>query len=136
MLEAATAPEVDGPITPTTDLSATYFCASVWAGAGPCSTGVSPGTSLIFSPSFAGSVATAYFAHVSCSWPRKAATPVSGVTNPILRVLEQLSPAEALAGAAVAGTTVIAAIPASAAAAATAVTRGYDIEIFIDTPWW
>ena len=43
-------PRSTGRGSPTTLLSATYFCASVCAGAGPCSTGVSPGTSLIFRP--------------------------------------------------------------------------------------
>ncbi len=50
-LEAATAPDVDGPRTTSTFLSATYFWASACAGAGPCSTGVSPSTNLTFSPS-------------------------------------------------------------------------------------
>ena len=80
-LEAATAPEVDGPRIATTLLSAMYFCASACAGAGPCSTGVSPRTSLTFSPYCGASVLTAYFAQLACSAPRKPAPPVSGVMN-------------------------------------------------------
>src|SRR5260221_1204344 len=96
-LDAATAPEVDGPRIPTTLLSATYFCASACAGAGPCSTGVSPRTSWILRPSFGASVLTAYFAQLDCSCPRKPAPPVSGVTKAILSVLLQLMPADAFA---------------------------------------
>src|SRR5262245_12944726 len=83
LLDAATAPEVEGPMRPTTLWSATNFCAAACAGAGPCSTGVSNGTSVIFSPSVFGISLTASFAHVSCSVPRKPAPPVRGVTNPI-----------------------------------------------------
>ena len=64
-LVAATAPEVAGPITATTFWSATYFCANACAGAGPCSTGVSPVTSCTFSPSPGASRLTAYFAQLS-----------------------------------------------------------------------
>src|SRR5579864_9387665 len=94
-LEAATAPEVDGPRMATTDLSETYFCASATAGAGPCSTGVSPWTSLTLRPCCCGSVATAYCAQESCSWPRMAAPPVSGVTIAMVRADLQLTPAAA-----------------------------------------
>src|SRR5438309_1605094 len=48
--DAATAPDVDGPRMATTLLSPTYFCARACAGVAPCSTGVSPPTSLIFRP--------------------------------------------------------------------------------------
>ena len=78
LLDAATAPEVDGPMTATTDLSATYFCASVCAGAGPCSTGVSPVTRLILRPYF------------GCSFPRKPAPPVNGATMAIFSLPLQL----------------------------------------------
>ena len=61
-LVAATAPEVAGPITATTLWSATYFCASAWAGAGPCSTGVSPVSSCTFNPRPGAIRFTAYFA--------------------------------------------------------------------------
>ena len=74
----------------TTLLSATYFCASACAGAGPCSTGVSPSASLTFSPYRLGNVATAYFAQLACSVPRKPAPPVNGVRNGIVIVLLQL----------------------------------------------
>ena len=92
-LEAATAPEVDGPMIATTLLSATYFCARDCAGAGPCSTGVSPRTSFTFSPSGFARVLTAYLAQLDCSLPRKPAPPVSGVTRAILSVLLQLTEA-------------------------------------------
>src|SRR5947208_759352 len=95
-LDAATAPEVDGPMIPTTALSATNFCAAACAGAGPCSTGVSNGTSVALSPTVWGSVLIAYFAHDSCSWPRKPAPPVSGVTSPSFIVLLQLIAEDAL----------------------------------------
>ena len=80
---------------PTTLGSAAYFCASVRAGAAPCSTGVSPWSSWTFSPIVFGSVATAYFAQLSCSVPRNPAPPVSGVTIASFSVLLQLTPAEA-----------------------------------------
>src|SRR5471032_2602175 len=63
-LEAATAPEVDGPRIATTLLSATNFCASACAGAGPCSTGVSPGTMTTLRPSGLARVWTAYCAQL------------------------------------------------------------------------
>src|SRR6476646_8748980 len=94
LLDAATAPEVDGPITATTFLSATNFCAKVCAGAAPCSTGVSPVTRLILRPYFGASVLTAYFAQLSCSLPRKAAPPVNGAAKPILSVPLQLTACE------------------------------------------
>ena len=59
LLVAATEPEVEPPMTPTMFLSATNFCATVCAADGPCSTGASPGTSLIFRPIVVGSVLTA-----------------------------------------------------------------------------
>src|SRR6478609_10487160 len=89
-LEAATAPDVDGPRTTRTLLSAMYFWARACAGAGPCSTGVSPSTNLTFSPSGFASVLTAYFAHAPCSAPRKPAPPVTGVTSGSVMVLVQL----------------------------------------------
>src|SRR4051812_29485481 len=66
------------------------FCATVWAGAGPCSTGVSPTTRDAFNPSFGARVLTAYFAQLSCSVPRKPAPPVTGETKPILNGAAQL----------------------------------------------
>src|SRR3954470_16110078 len=93
LLDAATAPEVDGPSTTRTLLSATYFCASDCAGAGPCSTGVSPVTNLTFSPSGLAGVFTAYFAHEACSAPRKPAPPVTGVTRGSVIWLLQLTAA-------------------------------------------
>src|SRR5258705_4056102 len=92
-LDAATAPDVDGPSTTSTLLSATYFWARACAGAGPCSTGVSPRTSFTFSPSGFARVLTAYLAQLDCSLPRKPAPPVSGVTRASLRVLLQLTEA-------------------------------------------
>src|SRR3954470_8379822 len=89
-LDAATAPEVDGPRTTSTLLSAMYFWASDCAGAGPCSTGVSPSTSLTFSPRGFASVLTAYFDHAACSAPRNPAPPVTGVTSGSVIVLLQL----------------------------------------------
>src|SRR4051794_10818255 len=74
-----------------------YFCASVCAGAGPCSTGVSPPTSLTFRCMPGASVLTAYLAQLICSAPRKPAPPVNGVTNGIVIVLLQLYAAVALA---------------------------------------
>src|SRR5579871_790920 len=65
---------------PTTFGSDAYFCATASAGAAPCSTGVSPWTSWTFSTYFWGRVATAYFAQLNCSVPRKPAAPVIGVT--------------------------------------------------------
>src|SRR3954447_414902 len=67
LLEAATAPEVEGPMMPTTLGSATNFCAAACAGAGPCSTGVSNGTSVTLSPNVLGSTLIAYFAQLNCS---------------------------------------------------------------------
>src|SRR6185312_4653527 len=93
VLEAATAPEVDGPRIARTLLSPTYFCASVCATAAPCSTGVSPSTSFTLRPSFGARVLTAYFAHEPCSAPRKPAPPVTGVTRGRVIVLLQLTPA-------------------------------------------
>src|SRR3954453_20453834 len=90
-LDAATAPDVDGPSTTRTLLSATYFWARACAGAGPCSTGVSPSTNLTFSPSGFASVLTAYLAHEPCSAPRKPAPPVTGVTRGSVIVLLQLT---------------------------------------------
>src|SRR5690349_142137 len=90
---APASPEVDGPSTATTLLSAMYFCASASAGAGPSSTGVSPSSSLTFRPYFGASVFTAYFAQVACSWPRKPAPCVSGVMKGRSIVLLQLSAA-------------------------------------------
>src|SRR5215475_742706 len=78
--EASASPDVDGPMMPTTFGSDAYFCASARAGAAPCSTGVSPWSSWIFRPYCFGRVATAYFAQLSCSVPRKPAPPVIGVT--------------------------------------------------------
>ena len=106
-------------------LSAMNFWATVCAADGPCSTGASPGTSLIFRPIVFGSVLTASFAHESCSWPRKPAPPVSGASMPISSVLEQLqramrAPSGALAGAAVT-------VAASAVAAAIAANSGNDL---------
>src|SRR5712691_205731 len=130
-LEAATAPDVDGPRMAITLLSATNFCARLCAGAGPCSTGVSPVMSRIFRPIFGGRVFTAYFAQVSCSWPRNAAPPVSGVTNAILSVLLQLSAAvrPAFTGAADAD----AAITQASAAATVAATNA--VLLFMCPPW-
>ncbi len=90
-------PEVDGPRTATTFLFAMYFCANASAGAGPCSTGVSPRTSLTFSPYCGASVLTAYFAQLACSCPRNAAPPVSGVMNGSVNVVLQLIDAELVA---------------------------------------
>ena len=90
LLDAATAPEVDGPITATTCGSATNFCAAAWAGAGPCSTGVSNGTSVTFRPIAGAICLTASFAQLICSLPRKPAAPVSGVTKPNFSGPEQL----------------------------------------------
>src|SRR5437764_5533906 len=90
-LDAATAPDVDGPSSTSTLLSATYFWASACAGAGPCSTGVSPSTNLTFSPSGFARVLTAYFAHAPCSAPRRPAPPVTGVTRGSVIVLLQLT---------------------------------------------
>ena len=87
---AAALPEVDGPRIATTFLSEMYFCASACAGAGPCSTGVSPRTSLTFRPYCFGSVWTAYLAQLACSVPRNPAPPVSGVRNGMVIVLAQL----------------------------------------------
>ena len=112
-LEAATAPEVEGPRIATTRLSATNFCASDCAGAGPCSTGVSPGTSVIFSPYLGARVLTAYFAQLSCSLPRKA-----GVTNAIFIGLLQLIACDAEADCVLLGLANAAAAAASASAAA------------------
>src|SRR5262249_49348279 len=70
--------------------SPTYFCASVCAGAGPCSTGVSPPTSFTLRPRPGASDLTAYFAQLSCSAPRQPARPVIGVTNGSVIVLLQL----------------------------------------------
>src|SRR5262245_53690901 len=92
LLDAATEPEVDTR-RPTRCLSATYFWASACAGAGPCSTGVSPARSLILRPSFGASVLTAYFAQLSCSLPRKLAPPVRGVTSAISSCPRQLTAA-------------------------------------------
>ena len=123
---------------PTTLGSATYFWASVWAGDGPCSTGVSPCRSWIFRPICGASVLTAYLAQESCSWPRNAAPPVSGVTIAILSVFEQLRPpAAALEDdelAATAGTapSVTAVIAEIAAAPAIAESLGVDLEIFMN----
>src|SRR3954465_12956029 len=89
-LDAATAPDVDGPRTTSTLLSAMYFWASACAGAGPCSTGVSPRTNLTFSPSGFASLLTANFAHAPCSAPRNPAPPVTGVTSGSVIVLLQL----------------------------------------------
>ena len=55
-LDAATAPDVLGPITASTDLFAIIFCATVCAIDAPCSTGVSPTTRPTLSPSFGASV--------------------------------------------------------------------------------
>ena len=114
--------DVAGPITATTFWSATYFWASACAGAGPCSTGVSPVSSWIFNPSPGASRLTAYFAQLSCALPRKPAPPVSGVTIAIFIVCLQFTACVALASvatsglaAAVAATT--AAIPATSASA-------------------
>ena len=90
VLDAATAPEVDGPRTAITFGSPMNFCATDWAGAGPCSTGVSPTTSVARRPILGASVLTAYFAQLSCSVPRKPAPPVTGVTKPILNGALQL----------------------------------------------
>src|SRR3954453_11718809 len=89
-LDAATAPEVDGPITASTFWSAMNFCATVCAGAGPCSTGVSPTTSVTLNPRFGARVFTAYLAQLSCSVPRKPAPPVMGETKPSLNGAAQL----------------------------------------------
>src|SRR3954464_9485170 len=89
-LDAATAPDVDGPITARTFWSAMNFCATVCAGAGPCSTGVSPTTSVARSPSLGARVFIAYLAQLSCSVPRKPAPPVMGDTKPILNGALQL----------------------------------------------
>ena len=78
-LDAATAPDVLGPITASTDLFAIIFCATVCAIDAPCSTGVSPTTRPTLSPSFGARVFTAYFAQVNCSVPMKPAPPVTGV---------------------------------------------------------
>src|SRR3954471_17999919 len=91
LVEATTAPDVDGPSNATTLLSPTYFWASACAGAGPCSTGVSPSTNLTFSPRGFARVLTAYFAHEPCSAPRKPAPPVTGVTRGSVIVLLQLT---------------------------------------------
>src|SRR5882762_678942 len=113
VLDAATAPDVDGPSSTRTLLSATYFWARACAGAGPCSTGVSPSTNLTFSPSGFASVLTAYFDHAPCSAPRKPAPPVTGVTRGSVIVLLQLKlAAEAVTSlllpCALAATTVVA----------------------------
>jgi quercetin dioxygenase-like cupin family protein len=86
----ATAPEVAGPRTARTLLSATYFWASDWAGVAPCSTGVSPVTSLTFRWSFFAHCWTASFAQLACSFPRNPAPPVIGVTSGSVIVLLQL----------------------------------------------
>ena len=117
-LEAATAPEVDGPIIPMTLLSATYFCASACAGAGPCSTGVSPVISWTFSPNVFGSVFIAYLAQLSCSLPRKPAPPVSGVTSASFILLLQLIACAAVADVVAVGRANAAVAAASASAAA------------------
>src|SRR6476619_5758433 len=90
LVEAATAPDVDGPRIASTLGSPTYFCASVWAGAGPCSTGVSPVTNFTFRCIPGASDLMAYFAQLACSAPRKPAPPVIGVTRGIVIVLLQL----------------------------------------------
>src|SRR3954447_1648341 len=100
VLDAATAPEVDGPRTTSTLGFATYFCASACAGAGPCSTGVSPRTNFTLRCSFGASSGTASFAQLPCSAPRKPAPPVTGVTSGRVIVLLQLNwPAASFAAA-------------------------------------
>src|SRR4051812_23552518 len=120
---------------PTTAGSAAYFCASVCAGAGPCSTGVSPCSSWIFRPNGGARVLTAFFAQESCSWPRNAAPPVSGVTIAILSVFEQLRFASARAEdelAAMAGTAPSVTAVIAEIAAAPAIAETLDLEIFMN----
>src|SRR5262245_8583284 len=118
LLDAATAPEVDGPMTSTTFGSATNFCAAAWAGAGPCSTGVSNTERLIFRPIAGASCLTASFAQESCSVPRKPAPPVTGDTKPSFSGDEQLIALLFPAEAVLFGRAEAAATTASASAAA------------------
>src|SRR4051794_1229601 len=91
VLDAATAPDVDGPSTTRTLLFAMYFCATACAAAGPCSTGVSPRTNLTLRPKPFASVLTAYLAQDPCSAPRNPAPPVTGVTSGRVMVFLQLN---------------------------------------------
>ena len=91
VLDAATAPEVDGPSTPSTLLSPTYFCASVCAGAGALFDRRVAEHELDLEPELGASVLTAYFAQAPCSAPRKPAPPVTGVTSGRVMVLLQLT---------------------------------------------
>src|SRR4051812_25881335 len=115
-LEAATPPEVDGPITASTFGSEMNFCATDCATEGPCSTGVSPTTRDTFSPSLGASSFTPSFAQVTCSLPMKPAPPVTGVAKPSLNGALQLILADDAEDAARSGRADAAVTTASASA--------------------
>ncbi len=74
----ATAPDVDGPMHRDDVLVGDVLLRQRRGEVGRRA-GVSPARSWILSPYFDASVLTAYFAQLSCSLPRKPASPVSGV---------------------------------------------------------
>ena len=75
------APDVAGPMTATTALSAMNFCAMSGRSPRParpaCHRVMSPDLEAVLEPS----VLTAYFAQLSCSVPRKPAPPVNGQSS-------------------------------------------------------
>ena len=83
VLDAATAPEVDGPITPTTLAVRDELLRGGLGRCGALLDGRVEATSVTFRPSAGAIRLTASFAQDSCSVPRKPAPPVIGDTKPI-----------------------------------------------------
>ena len=116
-------------MTPTMVLSATNFCATVCAAAGPCSTGASPGTSLIFRPIVCGSVLTASFAQRELLLAEEAGTTRERREHPDLERARAARCRGARGLVAPAGAAVT--VAASAVAAATAANSGNDLAFFM-----
>src|SRR4051794_32282750 len=104
-------------MTPTMFFVEMNFCATVCATAGPCSTGVSPITSVTLRPSRGAICLTASLAQLDCSVPRNPAPPVTGVAKPICSGALQLILAALVADDVLAGRAEAAATIASESAA-------------------